>query len=496
MKKLLILPIALLLASVAYGADTEATSAKEPKVKKEKAEDKPVEKKIKKGWTFGILPCLTYSSDMGLQYGAFGDVYYYGDGSTYPDPLHKISWEASHYTKGRTRAYLAYDSKYLIPKMRLTVSATYVNDPLYNFFGYNGSASPLYMDIYSKKGYYDEDGNAKVDPIQAQFYEKMGVPAHNTLDPHPGISYYQMRRDMVRILADFQGDITKNFKWAGGISYWWFNLGDFESKYGYDPAATMYRHYADYGLIGPTEVKGGHRLELKAGVVYDNRDIEAAPNKGIWSEVYLNGSPSVTGDGYNYLKLCAHWRHYVRIPVGFIPAGDPVFAYHLAYQGTIAGETPFYMQQNITALVLKQMISEGFGSYNTLRGTLTNRIIADGYAWGNFELRVKLVHFKLWRQFFYVAVNPFFDCGVVTQPYRLDLMAKLPEVVEAASQAGFSDPTSYLKNRTHTFLYSAGGGLKLAWNENFIISGEFGYSFNKGMNDAPLWMSIGVNYAF
>ncbi len=64
------------------------------------------------------------------------------------------------------------------------------------------------------------------------------------------------------------------------------------------------------------------------------------------------------------------------------------------------------------------MISEGFGSYNTLRGTLTNRIIADG------------------------------------------------------------------------------GGLKLAWNENFIISGEFGYSFNKGMNDVPLWMSIGVNYAF
>ena len=77
------------------------------------------EKEVKTGWSFGVLPCATFSSDNGLQYGAFGDVYYYGDGQTYPDPLHKVSWEFSHFTKGRTRAYLAYDSKYLIPKMRI-----------------------------------------------------------------------------------------------------------------------------------------------------------------------------------------------------------------------------------------------------------------------------------------------------------------------------------------------------------------------------------------
>ena len=67
------------------------------------------------GWGFGILPCATYSSDMGFQYGVFGDFYYYGDGSTYPNYRDKISYEASHFTKGRTRLYLAYDSKHLIP---------------------------------------------------------------------------------------------------------------------------------------------------------------------------------------------------------------------------------------------------------------------------------------------------------------------------------------------------------------------------------------------
>lgn len=49
--------------------------------KSQKAGKSPSEKKT--GWGFGILPCLTFSSDMGFQYGVFGDLYNYGDGSTY-----------------------------------------------------------------------------------------------------------------------------------------------------------------------------------------------------------------------------------------------------------------------------------------------------------------------------------------------------------------------------------------------------------------------------
>ena len=456
--------------------------------KAEKTADGDGEREVKTGWTFGALPCATYSSDMGFQWGAFGDVYYYGDGKTYPDPLHKISWEASHYTKGRSRFYLAYDSKYLIPKMRLTVSATYVNDPLYYFYGFNGSASPFYQDISNNKGYYT---SAAVDAADRAMYAVMGVPLAGGTDGY-GISYYNMKRNMFRFLADFQGRITDNLFWAGGVSYWYFNLNDFKTRYGYDPSATIYNRYVSQGVIGATEADGGHRIEFKGGVTYDSRDIEAAPNKGIWAELYLNGSPDFFSDGYNYLKLCAHWRHYVRIPVGFIKAGDPVFAYHLAYQGTLAGKTPFYMQQNITALVLKQMISEGFGSYNTVRGTYTNRIIADGYAWGNFELRVKLVNFKLFNQFFYLATNPFFDCGMVVQPYRVKEMAALPEI---AALAGSTPAEEYVRKASREFIKTAGIGLKLAWNENFIVSAEFAHNFNKGLGD-PFWMSIGVNYSF
>ena len=112
------------------------------------------EKEVKTGWSMGILPCATYSADNGLQYGAFGDVYYYGDGATYPDPLHKISWEASHFTKGKTRLYLGYDSKYLIPNMRVNASLTFVNDPMYNFWGFNGPASLSDYSYWATSVYY------------------------------------------------------------------------------------------------------------------------------------------------------------------------------------------------------------------------------------------------------------------------------------------------------------------------------------------------------
>ena len=403
-----------------------------------------------KGWSLNILPCASYSTEMGIQYGVFGDIYYYDDRSTYPDPVQRLSWEVSHYTKGRTRYYMSYDSKYLVPGLRLSCSAVYVKDPLYKFFGFNGAAS-----------YYDSS------------------LSENKSD---GISYYGMNRDMIRLLADVQGVITPGIHWAAGAAFWRFSTGKFSDRYGYDVDNTLYSRYVSSGLIRPDEASGGNRLELKGGLVYDTRNIEAAPDRGIWTEVYLNGSPELAGGSGSYLKLCAHWRQYITIPVGIIQAGEPVFAYHLAYQGTVAGKVPFYMQQNITTLIPKQMISEGFGSSNTVRGTYNNRIIADGYAWGNFELRVKLVRFSLFRQFFYLATNPFFDCGMVTKTFRASEMESLLGVKNVDGKA-------------RELVRSAGTGIKIAWNENFILSAEVAHNFNDNLG-APLWLSLITSYSF
>ena len=425
------------------------------------------EKEMKTGWSFGVLPTATYSVDNGFQAGAFGDIYYYGDGKTYPDPLHKISWEASYFTKSqRVRLYLAYDSKYLVPNMRINASVTFMTDPLYSFWGFNGPASVQNYDIWSARDITLPNGN--------------------------NVNYYGMSRQMLRILANVQGRITDNLNWAAGVNFWNWKMGDMKDKgvdgKFYDTNLTLFQAYQAIGAIKADELAGGSALEINAGVVYDTRDIEAAPNSGIWAEAYLNGNVLQ----HQYLKACMYFRHYIDIPI-HLPAGDPVFAYRLAWQQTIAGETPFYMIQNNPLLVQRNMISEGFGSSNTIRGLRENRILTEGMAWTNIELRVKLVKFKLLNQYFYIAMNPFFDAGIITKPYRTDFLTGTindPGLV-AAGQPTLIYDDSHLKD----LVYSAGAGLKIAMNQNFIVSVELAKCFNK-LLDAGMWLGIGINYQF
>ena len=405
----------------------------------------------KTGWNFGPLPAVGFNTDLGFQLGALCDIYYYGDGSVYPDYFHKFNVEASYYTKGSGLFHLFYDSKHLIPNIRVTAAASYLTNRKYSFYGFNGAAAPYLPEL---------DANADA-----------------------GIAYYNVARNYLRVLADFQGNIRGNWGWAAGLAFKDYRVGDIDLPQ-YDPHATLYRRYIDAGIIDADEKDGGSRLELKAGVVYDSRDREAAPNRGIWSELCFIGSPDVFGGGkYAYLKLAAHFRHYVPVRQDRL-----VFAYHLAYQGTLAGEAPFYVQQDISTLYLRQIISEGLGSINTIRGTLYNRMIGDGYAWANFELRCKLLSFDLIGQHWYVATNPFFDLGAVVQPYRLERMQAV-----ALSAGALADGAVYSGHgeRLHA---SAGLGFKLAMNENFIISAEGAVPLSR--QDGNFGMNIGLGYIF
>jgi hypothetical protein len=168
------------------------------------------EREVKTGWVVSALPTATYSSDLGFQYGAFGSNFYYGNGDTYPDPLHRIEWEASHFTKGRSRFYLGYDSKYLIPEKRITLAAAYINDPFYNFYGFNGLAS-----------YYDENLASNKET---------------------GIAYYNMKRNVFKMTADMQGRIVPHLNWAAGLGLWNFQMDTYGEKYGYDTKNTDLQH--------------------------------------------------------------------------------------------------------------------------------------------------------------------------------------------------------------------------------------------------------------
>lgn len=410
-------------------------------------------KDVKTGWNFGPLPAVGYNSDLGFQLGALCDIYYYGDGSVYPGYVHKFNVEASYYFKGAGNFHFFYDSKYLIPGgIRLTAAVSYLPNAMMNFFGFNGAASPYFPHL-------DRNRDTRT-------------------------AFYSFRRDAVRVLADFQGTIKGPLRWAAGAAFWHYRIGDINRK-DYDGDNTLFNLYKRYGIIGENEAGGGSHFELKGGLVYDTRDHEAAPSRGIWADAVLYGSPDMFGGGkFNYLKAAVHFRHYVPVWEDRI-----VFAYHLAYQGLLAGEAPFYMQTNITTPYLRQIRSEGLGSINTLRGMLLNRIVSNGYVWSNFEMRFRIVSFRFIKQQWYVATNPFFDAGTSVQPFRLDRMRA---VADNEIEPGDADLIySGKPNRLHM---SAGIGIKLVMNRNFIVSAEWAKPFDP--QDGPNGLNIGLNYIF
>ena len=397
---------------------------------------------VKDGWNFGPLPCVSYNSDLGFQYGVCADIFNYK--GVFPDYRQRFYVEASRYTGGQTLLHLQFDSKYLIPGIRTTMSASWQYDPMFLFYGFNG------LEPYDKTLAADK--------------------ANRT-------ARYAYKRSMVRVLADFQGNITPHLFWTAGLSYWYYKTGDIKMKK-YDAENTLYHQMREAGIFAPNEVDGGHRLEIKAGVVLDTRDNEAAPNRGIWAELYANGSPSVTGDGYHYLRLAAHFRHYVTLF-----KDRAVLAYHLGYQGLVAGKAPFYTLQNISTLYLRQTCTDGLGGINTVRGLLAQRLVGNGYAWLNSEIRVRLVSFNFIGQSWYVAVNPLFDAGLITQAWNKDALT-----------AYYGLDTGEFKHQAHRIHMSAGGGVKLAMNQNFIVSAEVAAPFKKTDGDPAVY--IALNYIF
>ena len=117
------------------------------------------------------------------------------------------------------------------------------------------------------------------------------------------------------------------------------------------------------------------------------------------------------------------------------------------------------MQQEIAAIELKQPETDGLGGRNTIRGVLLGRLIGDGYAWGNFELRCRLFSFNLIKRHWEIVTNPFIDAGIITKPYRLDKMMKS------------GNPVIYSGKQDKPHI-SIGAGLKLIMDKKFVLSAE------------------------
>jgi outer membrane protein assembly factor BamA len=351
----------------------------------------------------------------------------------------------SRTTKNNQFIRLFYESDKLIPEVRTMIDLAFIDDRRYDFLGFNGYESVYHRDI--DKG--DRD-------------------------------FYAYRREKFRVRADFQGKFpVKNLYWLLGYEYLNFKIKNSGVSDTAEPS--LYDNYVAWGLIPNANAKGGNSHSLKAGVMYDSRNVRLLPGKGIFSEFILQAAPRFLFNENNaYWEMVLTHRQYIPLTQHI------TLAYRASYQSTLGNDgKPFYAKPPLLGSHQTGVIMEGLGGNRSLRGVTRNRVIGDGFVLGNVELRYKLFDFRLLRQSIEVIPHIFFDAGRVVKFTKLNL-----ENVPDADREKFFDIGA------ETFHSAAGAGVRLLINKNFVLTADFGKALSKKDGDGKLGIYVGANVLF
>jgi outer membrane protein assembly factor BamA len=414
--------------------------------------------KVKTGFGFAAVPALGFDSDIGIKYGVTGGLFWYGNGDIYPKYYHTLNLEWSETTKGSGIKQAYYDSEHLIPGMRLTAEASLLTEKAMDFYGFNGFES-----WYNKDYEDDESGD---------YRSRM---------------YYRMDRRLVRFRTDFQGKIANSsFKWFAGWMYHNFdidsvdvnklNKGLSSSKKLPYVNGGLYGSYVDWGLISEADKNGGYNHSLRLGLIYDTRDNEPNPNKGIWTEAFWATFPGFASSSKTFNRFIITHRQYIPLIYSKL-----TLSYRISYQGTISGEVPWYMLSAVQNMGM-QLSRDGLGGAKTVRGILRNRVVGEDFVYSNIELRYKFLKTLIFNQNIHLSFVPFLDLGRVTRPY------KLPQTTN-------TDAITYLaQGDTDGWHGGYGTGLFAAVNENFVLGFNYGKAIDQRDGNQGFYIVLNFMY--
>ncbi|MBQ2414356.1 MAG: BamA/TamA family outer membrane protein, partial [Rikenellaceae bacterium] len=384
MKKLAILLVAALFATniQAQNIENEAPVPAKKEI-------------IKTGYNFGPLPAVAFDADKGFQLGALLNIYDFGDGSTYPNTRQQWYFEASFFTKGSQLYVVSYDNRFWIPGVRFSTALTITNDKAMDFYGFNGYQS-----------YYD--------------YQKV-LDGKKKDDMYIYTPKYRTNRLAALFKADFVGKIGNTpLSWEAGYHLSYFKQGAInrekinknkdENKMFPASEPTLFEQYRDWGIIKDSEADGGLNSTVRVGLLFDTRDKEGAPSRGIWAEAHVMMAPKWLGTTNPYYKYSATFRHYIPI----LNRDRLTFAYRLNYEGTFGNKAPYYVLPYMTT-VGPTYDRDGMGGFRTVRGIMRNRVQGLDMASYNAELRWRFVSFTLWKQNISFGLNAFSDGTMVTK---------------------------------------------------------------------------------
>ncbi|MGD2135634.1 MAG: BamA/TamA family outer membrane protein [Gemmatimonadales bacterium] len=363
-----------------------------------------------RGIQWSALPAVNYDSDNGFGYGVTGGIYRF-DGT---HVLYEWSVEPTLFatTEGRRELLATVDMPFLLAgAARLTLFAGFEHDCCHPYYGF-GNASPY-------------------DPALA--------------DPIAGVNFYTYTRRRWSLVADMQWRILPGLRVLTGMAAYHNRSAarDPRTAFALDSASVILAAQ-DFraASAGP-----------KLGVVYDTRDRERDPHRGVWLELLVwRGLGSVIGSSA-FTRLGTTAR-------GYLPLGRHLTLAARALGEHVTGDMPAAMLPDIGSSFRD---FPGVGGGTTVRGVLRNRYLGRTRVVGNVELRVRSAVRQVLGQRVRLGAVAFVDAGRVWD-----------ERGEDGDGLGLH--------------WGKGTGARLGWGDAFIITLDVAHGSEAGVQ---LYLGLG-----
>jgi hypothetical protein len=399
------------------------------------------------------------------------------------DPLNGVGGGATgyiHYNGTRSDPFFGYTPY----RARLGVKGEYTTG--------NAAAIALKLDapfIANTAWRLKVDGKFESTPNNLFF----GL-TERTLDPFPHGKYATYADSLSRVRPGGPGEapvVADNLKHLFQEREWMLNLkadhvlfdGNWRVLVGYEIQSLKYRTYEGVTTDGvdPTGrtvsvpngrsllredfeagrvfgLRGGRVSLVQLSLMYDTRDFEPDPYRGVFLEWGNEHSAAYTGSEFTFHKMLFQGRFY--LPIAPRVLRRTLLATRFGY-GTILGdEAPFFEFQD-------QWSADGsiraLGGSQTLRGFKANRFLGRTVGFVNVEFRHRFLDFDAIGQNFTLTVAPFLDLGSVGD--RVFVVAP-------------------------TIRASAGAGLRIGWNRSTVIVMDAAFS----REDAQFFINFNQSY--
>jgi outer membrane protein assembly factor BamA len=383
-----------------------------------------------------------FSSDPinGFGYGVEGSIYFNGKRSdpffAYTPYRRKLDVVLFNTTRNQREFKLTLDEPYIFnSKWRLRVEAAYEVNPNLLYFGNTeASLAPLA---------YFPNGDSTQHPVSNSSYKEYDKALTGDNENY---NRYTKEEYIFNISAEHSFWDSK-LRLLGGYELAYLNMTPFSGN-------SLLRNDYEAGKI--RGVYSGQVSILQAGIVYDTRDLEPDPGKGIFAEITEEFSAKAIGSKYDFNKVFGQLKVYQKLFPGLFKKVVLAARFGMGYTG---GDSPFFEYQDEWS---SEGSIEGLGGSNTLRGYKQSRFLARAMNFGNIELRARFAQAKLFKQHLAFSGVPFFDIGGVWDSLnRLD--------------------------RWDNYRHSEGMGLRIAWNVSTIL--RFDYAVSK--EDKQFFFSFG-----